>query len=127
MSKAELIRQLYRQSLLAFISCAFNIIYGDSRFQSHWTIEVIARSLQKFDEDPRRYFILNMPPRYLKSLADSKTKCNAHEFCGGLVVEPFSGSIVEFLGDGIQVKLSECGEVGTFGEVLSDESVEVFV
>ena len=59
--------------------------------------------------------------------ADSKTKYNAHEFRGCLVVESFSGSIVEFLGDGIQVKLGERGEVASFGEVVADEAVEVFV
>ena len=44
-----------------------------------------------------------------------------------MVVESFSGSIVEFLGDGIQVALGECGEVASFGQVLADEAVEIFV
>ena len=58
-------------------------------------------------------------------------KCNTSElleaFCRCPVVECFSGPIVERLNDGLQVGVVEVSQVGFLREVLTDESVGVFV
>ena len=41
--------------------------------------------------------------------------------------EPAPGSVVELGGDGGALALSECGKVGTFGQVLPEKSIGVLV
>ena len=48
-------------------------------------------------------------------------------FGGGLPVEGFAGPAVECCGDGVQVASGVSAEVGTFGEVLAEETVGVLV
>ena len=47
-------------------------------------------------------------------------------FCGGAVAEGGSGAVVELVGDGVEVGLV-AGDGGSFGQVVADESVGVFV
>ena len=41
--------------------------------------------------------------------------------------EAFAGPVVEFVGDGVEVRFGDGGEVGALGEVLPEEAVGVFV
>ena len=47
-------------------------------------------------------------------------------FCGGAVAEGGSGSVVQFVGDGVEVGLV-AGDGGSFGKVAADKSVGIFV
>jgi len=48
------------------------------------------------------------------------------QFGGSFPVECFSASSIEFPADTVELFLGEQGEIGRFGEVLSDEAVDVF-
>ena len=46
---------------------------------------------------------------------------------GGLEVEGFAGSGVEFVGDGVELGLGDGGEVRALGKILAQQTVGVFV
>ena len=51
----------------------------------------------------------------------------AEDFVWGEEVEDFSGSVVEALGNVVEVLLGVAAEIGAFGEILPDQAVGVFV
>ena len=48
-------------------------------------------------------------------------------FAGGVEAEAFAGSVVEFVGDLLQLLCGVDGQVGALREVLADQAVDVFV
>ena len=72
---------------------------GKNFFVLEYMESSVADLLEKYPE--------GMPVDLSVRMLDSDIKCNTHAFRGCLIVESFSGSIVEFLGDGIQMAVCE--------------------
>ncbi|MDG1287016.1 MAG: phage terminase large subunit [Rickettsiales bacterium] len=63
--------QAMQSSFLAFLHNAFMSLNGGATYHENWHIEVLATYLQAVESGAIRRLIINMPPRYLKSLTVS--------------------------------------------------------
>lgn len=67
----DLQRQIYSNSLLYFIERSFYIINQRTKFINNWHIEAISEALNEVYKGNIKRLLINMPPRYLKSLCVS--------------------------------------------------------
>lgn len=67
----SMLRYLYQTNLTAFIQLTFSILHPDRQYHHHWPIDLIGQTLQRCHEGKIRRLIINLPPRYLKSLCVS--------------------------------------------------------
>lgn len=68
---AEQLRALYRSDLNSFIQMSMGVLEPNTVFLPNWHIEVIADRLKKCYEGKIKRLIINLPPRYLKSICAS--------------------------------------------------------
>jgi hypothetical protein len=66
--KNEQISSILRRDLAAFIEKSFHTINPSAEFLRNWHIEQIARNLTDVTNGKIRRLIINIPPRYLKSI-----------------------------------------------------------
>ena len=64
----QLINSILRRNLAAFIEKSFHTINPGTEFMPNWHIEEIARRLTEVTKGKTRRLIINIPPRYLKSI-----------------------------------------------------------
>ena len=64
----RIIHSLLRQDLSAFIEKSFHTINPGTEFLPNWHLEFIARDLKLVSEGKIQRLIINIPPRYLKSI-----------------------------------------------------------
>lgn len=69
LSKLE--KEIYNSDLHYFIKRCFNIINPNTKYVDNWHIEAISRVLEKVEDGTIKRLIINMPPRYLKSICAS--------------------------------------------------------
>ena len=69
--KTRAIRRLYQEHFPTFVDLVFRILHPGSKLKWHWPIEVLAHHLQQCEEGKINRLIINMPPRYLKSMCAS--------------------------------------------------------
>ena len=67
----DVLNALYRQSFQAFLAKCFEIVEPGKEFKPNWHIEAIGWALVELMRGEETDLIINMPPRYLKSLATS--------------------------------------------------------
>ena len=65
------IRAMYRNDLASFIQFTFNTLYPGKPFLHNWHIEVMADRLMDCMDGKTKRLIINVPPRYLKSITVS--------------------------------------------------------
>ena len=67
----ELQKEIYSNSLLYFIERSFYIINQGTKFINNWHLEAIAEALTEIYKGNIKRLLINMPPRYLKSVCVS--------------------------------------------------------
>lgn len=65
------IRAMYRNDLVSFIQFTFNTLYPGKPFLPNWHIDVMADRLMDCMAGKTKRLIINVPPRYLKSITVS--------------------------------------------------------
>ena len=68
---ADLQKEIYTNSLLYFIERSFYIINQGAKFINNWHIEAISEALTEVYKGNIKRLLINMPPRYLKSVCVS--------------------------------------------------------
>ena len=68
---SRLEKEIYNSDLHYFIKRCFNIINPNIKYIDNWHIELISRILEKVEDGTIKRLIINMPPRYLKSICTS--------------------------------------------------------
>jgi len=69
--KTPTVLALYRYDFLSFVRFVFDELYPDKEFVEGWHIDVMADALMRCAPGGERRLIINVPPRYLKSLCAS--------------------------------------------------------
>lgn len=69
--KPEPIIELYRHDFRSFIAFVFRELYPEKVFVANWHIDVIADRLMRCSPGGDQRLMINVPPRYLKSLCAS--------------------------------------------------------
>src|SRR5665213_1091135 len=67
----EEVDAVLRQDFVAFTAKVFATLNPGYEFKSNWHHRVIAHQLMEVMEGRRRYLIINIPPRHLKSITMS--------------------------------------------------------
>src|SRR5262245_56294865 len=67
----ELLRRKSRVSLRVFVECAWRILEPTTNFQPNWHIDLICEHLEAVTAGEIRRLVINIPPRYMKSLLTS--------------------------------------------------------
>ena len=67
----QTIKQMYRSHFTSFVRFAFNTLYPNETYQHGRYIEVLGDTLMRCQRGEIKRLIINMPPRYLKSLCAS--------------------------------------------------------
>ena len=67
LSLAQMVAEIYRQDLLAFIHRSFLELNPSATFEYNWHQELIAQSLEDVAYGNCKRLIINVPPRHLKS------------------------------------------------------------
>ena len=70
---AQMIKQMYRSHFTSFIRMAFGVLNPNEAYQHGPYLEVLGDTLMRCQRGEINRLIINMPPRYLKSLCASVT------------------------------------------------------
>ena len=66
-SPANMVAEIYRHDLVAFIHRSFLELNPAATFEYNWHLEMIAQSLKDVASGNCKRLIINVPPRHLKS------------------------------------------------------------
>ena len=69
--KARIVDAACRRDLVSFIIKCFHTLAPNSPFHMNWHIEALAFQLERIRRGESRRLVINMPPRYLKSIVTS--------------------------------------------------------
>ena len=67
----KIVMDMYRNDLPSFLEFAFRTLHPNREYLHHWIIEVLGGYLQRCYQGECKRLIINMPPRYLKSMCTS--------------------------------------------------------
>lgn len=67
-NEKDFLNSLLRSDFKSFVLKVFNEVSPNSKYSDNWHIDVICHELMETFEDKRHRLIINIPPRYMKSI-----------------------------------------------------------